>query len=361
MSGITKDEVVQLIIRERGISRAEIDKRITEIASREGVSEHAAALILAEELGISLEKGEELMHLADLVPGMSNVNVVVGVLRKYPPKEYVKKDGSRGAVASVIVYDSTGRARLVLWDSQVRKYYNSLKQGDIIKVINPRVQEGRNGVELHINFRSRIIKNPEDPRVEEIPPVSEVRSYSYRRTRIEELHGGERFVEVRGTIAKVYRINVYDACPQCKRKVDYDPSSGTWRCPEHGEVTPLKVTVLDFGVDDGSGYIRATMFGDDAAELLGISPEDLVDELKELIDSGLTVRDASRKLADERAYTILGKEIILRGNVVDDKFLGLMIRVSSWDEPDYEHEIRMIRQVLMENVRRLDEELSKEV
>ena len=360
MPGITKDEIINVIIRRKGMKRAEIERRIKEIARREGVSEHAAAVILAEELGVPLEENEELMHISDLVPGMSKVNVVAGVLRKYPPREYTKRDGSKGLVANVIIYDSTGKARLVLWDSQVRKYYDALQPGDVIKVIDPWVKEGRNGIELHTNFRTRIIKNPEDPRAREIPPLSEVRSYSYSRMKIGELHGGEKFVEIRGTIAKVYRVNVYDACPQCRRKVDYDQAADVWRCPEHGEVNPVKITILDFGVDDGSGYLRATMFGDDAAEVIGVEPEELAEELKELVSSGLTIRDATRKLAEEKAYRILGREIVLRGNVVDDKFLGLIIKVSSWDEPDYEREIAEVRKSLLKNVKELEKELSSE-
>ncbi len=354
MPGITKEEIVGILIRKKGMKKGDIEKRIRDIAGREGISEHAAALILAEELGVALEGSEGMMHIEDLVPGMSKVNIVAGILRKYPPREYTKGDGSKGSVASLILYDSTGSVRLVLWDSQVRKYHPVLQPGDVVKVIDPWVREGRNGLELHVNFRSRIIKDPDDPRKEEIPPLSDVKSYNYSRVRIGELHGGEKFVEVRGTVGKVYRINVYDACPQCRRKVDHDPTSDTWTCPEHGEVKPIKVTVLDFGVDDGSGYIRATLFGDDAAELLGISPEELSDSLKELVDSGATLGDATRKLAEEKAYGILGKEIILRGNVVDDRFLGLILKAFSWDEPDYAREIALVRRALMENIKRIE-------
>ncbi|WP_297462082.1 OB-fold nucleic acid binding domain-containing protein [Thermococcus sp.] len=340
---LTKEQIIELIGKRKGLDRDEIEKRIREIAGREGISEHAAAVMLAEELGVDLEGKEGLLHIADLVPGMTGVNVVARVLRKYPPREYQKRDGSTGRVANLIIYDGTGKARLVLWDNLVGKYYDELKPGDVIKIIDPAVREGRNGIELHANFRTRIIHNPEDPRVEEIPPLEEMRSYSYQRKKIGELTGGEKFVEVRGTIARLYRVTAYDACPQCRRKVDHDPATGAWICPEHGEVEPVTMVILDFGLDDSTGYIRTTLFGDDAAELLGVEPEEVAEKLKELVEEGLTPREAGRKLAEEEYYHLLGKEILVRGNVVDDRFLGLILKAFGWDEVDPKREIARVR------------------
>ena len=354
MGVLTKEEIVSRIERQRGLSRDEIDARIKEIAEREGISEHAAAVMLAEELGINLEGGEELLHIGDLVPGMTGVNIVARIMRKYPPREYKRRDGSTGRVANLIIYDSTGKARLVLWDNAVAKYYNELNPGDIIKVIDPSVREGRNGIELHANFRTRIILNPEDPRVGEIPPLEEVRSYNYQRRKIGELTGGERFVEVRGTIARLYRVTAYDACPQCRRKVDYDPATDTWICPEHGEVKPVKIVILDFGLDDSTGYIRTTLFGDDAAELIGSDPEEIAEKLKELIESGLTIREAGRKLAEDEYYHLLGREIIVRGNAVDDKFLGLILKAFGWEEVNPRREIQRARAELRKALAELE-------
>ncbi|WP_099209719.1 OB-fold nucleic acid binding domain-containing protein [Thermococcus henrietii] len=351
MVGLTKEQIINRIIRHRGLSKEEIEERIAELAKTHGISEHAAAVMLAEELGVKLEEGEELLHIADLVPGMSNVNIVARVLRKFPPREYQKRDGSTGRVANVIVYDSTGQARLVLWDNFVSKYYDELNPGDVIKVIDPLVKEGMRGIELHANYRTRIIKDPEDPRVEEIPPIEEVRTYNYRRMKIKDLEGSERFVELRGTIARLYRVITYDSCPECRRKVDYDPASESWVCPEHGPVKPVKMVVLDFGLDDSTGYIRVTLFGDDASELLGESPEEIDERLRKLIDEGLTLREAGRKLAEETYYPLLGREIIVRGNVTEDKFLGTLLKARTWEDVDERREIELARRELREVLR----------
>lgn len=348
MVGLTKEQIVNRIIRHRGLSKDEIEERIAELAMTHGISEHAAAVMLAEELGVKLDEGEELLHIADLVPGMSNVNIVARVLRKFPPREYQKRDGTTGKVANIIIYDSTGQARLVLWDNFVNRYYDELSPGDVIKVIDPLVKEGMRGIELHANFRTRIIKDPDDPRVSEIPPLEEVRTYSYRRMKIKDLEGNERFVELRGTISKLYRVITYDSCPECRRKVDYDPASNEWICPEHGSVKPLKMVVLDFGLDDSTGYIRVTLFGDDASELLGESPEGIDEKLRKLIEEGLTMREAGRKLAEEVYYPLLGREIIVRGSVTEDKFLGTLLKARTWEEINERREIELVRRELRE-------------
>jgi len=350
MSVLTKEEVVERIRRSKKLSLKEINAKIRELMEKHDISEHAAALMLAEELGVPIGESGALMKIGELAPGMREVNIVGRVTRKFSPRTYTKRDGNQGKVASIIIADGTGTARIVLWDAQVDKYINEVNIGDAIKVIDPQVREGPNGIELHVNFRSRLIVNPDDPRVAELPELSSVRSYSYTRKHIGELMDGDRFVEVRGTIAKLYRVAVYDACPQCRRKVDYDEELGVWICPEHGEVEPKTMVILDFGIDDGTGYIRSTLFGDQAVELIGMDPETIKEKVHAAINSGLTAREAGKKVAEEEVYPIIGKEILLRGNVIEDRFLGLLFKASSWDEVEYVREIERTRKALRESM-----------
>jgi len=66
------------------MSKGEIEHKIREIAQVNEISEHAAALLLAEELGVKTdEEGAPLMHISELVPGMRGINIVGRVLRKW--------------------------------------------------------------------------------------------------------------------------------------------------------------------------------------------------------------------------------------------------------------------------------------
>lgn len=130
--------------------------------------------------------------------------------------------------------------------------------------------------------------------------------------------------------------------------MDYDPSTDTWICPEHGPVNPVKITVLDFGLDDSTGYIRTTLFGDSAAELIGEDPEVIDEKLKKLIDEGLTPKEAGgKRLAEDEYYPLIGKEIVVRGgSVVEDKFLGTLFKARNWDEVNEKAEIERVRKEL---------------
>ena len=64
----------------------------------------------------------------------------------------------------------------------------------------------------------------------------------------------------------------------------------------------------------------------------------------------MTTREAGRKLAEDEFYHVLGKEIVVRGNVVEDRFLGLILKASSWDEVDCKREIERVRRELLEEV-----------
>jgi replication factor A1 len=75
---------------------------------------------------------------------------------------------------------------------------------------------------------------------------------------------------------------------------------------------------------------------------------------KELIDAGATLKEAARKLAEEKFYTILGREIVVRGNVIDDKFFGLILKAFTWDDLDFKREIAMERAQLKEALKMLE-------
>jgi len=110
----------------------------------------------------------------------------------------------------------------------------------------------------------------------------------------------------------------------CRRKVDYDSATDTWICIEHGEVKPITATILDFGLDDSTGYIRVTLFGDDVVEILGVEPEEISEKLKELIKIGMTAREAGRKLAEDEFYhstMFLAKKYLLE---------EMWLKIGSW-------------------------------
>ncbi len=76
--------------------------------------------------------------------------------------------------------------------------------------------------------------------------------------------------------------------------------------------------------------------------------------MKKLIEEGLTLREAGRKLAEETYYPLLGKEIIVRGSVTEDKFLGTLLKARTWEEVDERREISLARTELKAVLRALE-------
>lgn len=199
--------MVEEIVRQKGLSREEVMARIREkerefgsISTPEGLAKMVAA-----ELGVRLP-GEKLepreITLRDLVPGMSNVNLLARVVRVYEPRSFPRWDGSVGRVASLILQDGTGTLRASLWDSKVSLVEEGIIQkGSLLKITGAYVQEGRGGEpELKLSARSSV-EVVRDPSLEKrFPPLEEP------LVRISELREGHREVDLVGRVAAVGEV-----------------------------------------------------------------------------------------------------------------------------------------------------------
>jgi len=99
---------------------------------------------------------------------------------------------------------------------------------------------------------------------------------------------------------------VYPACPSCRKKVEEE--GGRFTCSVCGDVKEPEYRMLyKITVDDGSGSIRATLFGETGEELLGMTAE----EAHELITKSGNNLEPLERNSDR----ILGKYVSVRGRV----------------------------------------------
>ena len=78
----------------------------------------------------------------------------------YPLREFQRKDGSQGKMASIILLDKTGEIRLLLWDKNSR-IVNTVKIGDAVLVRNGYGRKGLgDDVEIHAGSLTTISINP---------------------------------------------------------------------------------------------------------------------------------------------------------------------------------------------------------
>jgi len=204
-------EIIAKIKETTSLSDAEIKQKIRQkLDTLSGlISEEGAAHIIANELGVKLIQLSGPLQVKNVLAGMRNVEVSGKVLRKYELREFAK-DGREGKVASFIIGDETGVIRIVLWNEQA-DHFNTLKEGDIVKILSGYVRENNGRKEIQLNQNSRLILNPKDVTINIINRESV-------RKQISGLVETDADVEVLATIVQVYDLRFFEVCPECQKK-----------------------------------------------------------------------------------------------------------------------------------------------
>ncbi len=208
------------------------------------VHANRATVIDILEVGVEpLEPVSPWTKLADLREGMYSINVVGRVTQISGEREFTRRDGSPGRVASVLLEDETGTARLSLWDDDV-DLLGELEVGTLLAVENGYTRMSLGSVGLNAGQNSRITLNPEDVEVEKIRVEDKL-------VEIQALREGQTNVFIRG--------RVLDA-------------------PEVREVETVRgpATVASFRIDDGTGEARVSVWRDLVGQVEGLAPGALV-------------------------------------------------------------------------------------
>jgi len=346
--GALMEDDVSLImskLMEKGYTEAQIKEkiRIKKESLMYDITTKGILSMIASEEGIVLP-GKEDIKIDLLKEGMKDVNVVGRVSRKYAPKEFIRDDGSQGVVLNLVISDKTGEIAVVFWDENAVKSYEILNRGDIIKIISGQVKGGMKGPQLHITSKSKIIINPEGFDESSLPDNSSFKSLKYQRAMLSELNPGDKFKEIRGTIAKLYSVFFYDGCPKCFKKMDATQKGFCKNCKL--EVYPLKVIILDLGIDDSTGYIRASFFKDKAEKVLGASADQIYQGVKSYLEKGFNLKNSGEAYLSDNHYSLLGKEVLITGNVLESEYVGSVFQVHNISDIDVEEEIERVLEVI---------------
>jgi len=204
------------------------------------VEVHTSWATAVEVMEVGVEPEEPVSpwtKLADLRAGMRGVNVIARVAQIGGVREFTRRDGSAGRVASVLLEDDSGAVRLNLWGDDV-ELLKEMDVGAVVSVENGYTRIGLGTVGLNVGQNGRLTINPEN--IEVSAP-----SRDHRLVDIQGLREGQRDIIVRGRVLDAPEI----------REVE------TARGPAR---------VASFRIDDGTGEARVSVW------------RDLVDEVKEL-------------------------------------------------------------------------------
>lgn len=266
-------------------------------------------LEISKDLAESRESAGK-KQISELDVGMWDADIEAKVVRIFPPTSF-EKDGREGKVQNFVAADESGSIRVTIWNENVDKL-EGMKEGDIIRVQHGYVKEGfRDDVEFHLGRKAVVDLNPEDSELEqldtsEISTPGPVRAGRVMIDDIDEEDEGKN-VEICGIIVSVGQTSpVYLACPNCRKKVE--KQNGNYNCRVCGEIEEPEPRMLyKVTIDDGSGSIRATLFGQTGEQLLGMTAIEAQEMISESGDQ--------LKPLEERSDEMLGKYVVVQGRV----------------------------------------------
>ncbi|MBI5073258.1 DUF2240 family protein [Candidatus Woesearchaeota archaeon] len=232
------------------------------------ISKEGAAHILANELKIDLSAPQLALKIRDLYAGMKTGEILGKVMRKYDVRDF--QSGERkGKVGSFLIADETGTMRVTCWNEQTKEM-DPLQENDIVVIQDGNVRENRGALEVHLNERTKIIRNPEGKTV----IAAKVAEPLFVRKAIKDLSGTDVNVEILGTIVQVFEPKFYERCPVCRKRIKQQEVG--FQCPEHGLTKPDYGYVMNVYLDDGSGNIRVVFFGQQMQQLLKKNDEEIL-------------------------------------------------------------------------------------
>jgi replication factor A1 len=109
-----------------------------------------------EEVDLDIKARVEPYKISEIKPDMGDVNLVARVLDPGSPREFLRRDGAKGLVRTVILGDETGKIRLTLWNDQARM---DLAEGESLEVINGSSKERYGQVEIQTGGYSVVRKS----------------------------------------------------------------------------------------------------------------------------------------------------------------------------------------------------------
>jgi len=319
-----KDEILARLA-ERGVGAEDIERMIRDKREQIGphITEEGILSLIAAEHGIATqEKTGPALTIDAIVEGLADLNIAARVLRVFDEKEFRRDDGSVGRLQSLLLADQSGKIYLTLWDRDVEAYRGKVHNGNVVRLVGASSTKGPSGPQLRLGFKGRLIVEDEGDH----PDLAMARQRPSTRKRLADLKRGDRYVEARGTVSNIYRLNVYDACPTCQRRVTR--TKDTFFCENcRARVVPRKAMVMEIGIDDGSAHMHATLFGDSASEFLSEDADAVSRSFQEYLDAGYQPRGVGLEYVVEHKPALLGKEIVVSGAVTEDQFSGTVFNV----------------------------------
>jgi replication factor A1 len=261
----------------------------------------------AENSGFLPKTENKIFKLDELQPGLNDVNVIARILRVFPVTEF-KKENAEGKVANFQIADKTNTIRATAWNDLVNET-EKLGENDLVKIEGAYTKQGLKGIELHLGYKARILKNPKI--AEEVPSAMELRGVDVTKKKIAKLHKDDGIVEIKGKIIEVEPGKLFfNACQKCGKKViKMEENFLCENCGEQKESVPN--AVISIKIEDESGSINSVFYGKTAEELVGLTGKEIEKKISE---------NSLEETMDEIRGKLWNTEITLQGKIKENSY-----------------------------------------
>ena len=160
-----------------------------------------------EEVDLDIKPNKEPYKIKEIKRDMGEVNLVALIVDPGEPREFLRKDGGKGQVRTVLLGDETGKISLTLWNEQAMM---PLEKGETIEVLNGSSRERYGSVEIQTGNYTRCSKEQPACELKElITPIADLKqgmlcSISGFVTGLGEVREFQRDDGKMGSVANIY-------------------------------------------------------------------------------------------------------------------------------------------------------------
>ena len=286
------------------------------------VSKKEKKLKLEIDLSNSIKKlqnKENLVSFKGIITSIDNLRKVT------------LKSGDEVNLLNFIVSDDTDFIRVAAWRETAESLSKELSNDKGVMIKNALLKysnfSGRKEASIIEESHLEII-NLSFSNLKKFEGISEINNISHSNniTKISDINTAG-FFEIKGLIAKeVNRINIYNACSKCFRKIE------NCNCEEKGEIKPRMI--LNLLIDDESGIMRSSFIGDIAEKLLGKETEIIV----KVMDT-----PDYDKVLEKLSSQLVGRDIYIKGKVkFNDYSNAYELNAFDFQEVDVDYDLEQI-------------------
>ncbi len=257
------------------------------------LSEEQASAMFIPELA-TLEKAiYDYKKIEDLDEDEEDTVIVGRVIELNEIRNFDRDNGDTGSVRNIEIADDTGSIRVVLWDKDANM---DLEMGQPLKLQNPRLSlDMDNRLQATVSGGTTVLE-PSEKELEELPSQDELMESIFVAKSIESLTEDDTNVHITATIKEVFPDKILlKKCPNCRESVE--ESEDEYICDNCGHTfdEPKYTLMIPTRVEDDTGEISVTFFGNLAEELIDMSQEEVVSLIE---DEALGIEDKIQDLVN---------------------------------------------------------------